>query len=99
MSTTAKKKSKKAKTERKDVLENWEFDPNKAKVLISIRLDGDVLEAVKAAANERGMKYQPFINEVLRRQFVFGELSGRDLAEFEEAMRKIAREEIERKAG
>ncbi|OFZ54964.1 MAG: hypothetical protein A2428_03055 [Bdellovibrionales bacterium RIFOXYC1_FULL_54_43] len=61
-----KKKGKKLKYGKKDLLAGWEFDPNEAKVLISIRLDGDVLEAVKAAAAKAGKKYQPWINDVLR---------------------------------
>ncbi|MGZ3686834.1 MAG: BrnA antitoxin family protein [Bdellovibrionota bacterium] len=41
-------------------------DPKNAKVLISIRVDGDVLEAFKKRAEREGKKYQALMHEVLR---------------------------------
>lgn len=37
-----------------------------AKVKISVYLDGDVLVGIRERAKEEGMKYQPYINKVLR---------------------------------
>lgn len=48
------------------VLDADEFDPKHVKVTISIRLDGDVLKAVKEDALRRRVKYQPLINQLLR---------------------------------
>lgn len=62
--------AKKAKIQygKKDLLSHDEFDPKHSKVLISIRLDGDVLAAIKQSAGSGA--YQTLINETLRRQFV-----------------------------
>jgi uncharacterized protein (DUF4415 family) len=73
---------------KKSVLDADEFDPKYVKVLISTRLDGDVLEAVKAAALERGIGYQTLINQVLKDRFIGN-------AE-EENIRRIVREELKR---
>lgn len=54
---------------KKDVLDADEFDPKYAKVSISIRIDGPVLQAVKAAADEKGVKYQSLINSTLKGVF------------------------------
>ena len=55
---------------KKSVLDSDEFDPKHSKVLISIRLDGDVLQAIRQAATLKGAAYQTMINEVLRHTFV-----------------------------
>ena len=70
------------------VLEADEFDPKYVKILISTRLDGDVLEAVKKAARERAVGYQTLINQVLKDRFIGN-------AE-EEKIRRIVREELKK---
>jgi len=79
----AKKKNNYGK---QSILDADEFDPKYAKVLISTRLDGNVLSAVKAAATERGMGYETLINQVLKDHFLGN-------AE-EEKIRRIVREEL-----
>jgi predicted DNA binding CopG/RHH family protein len=49
-----------------DTGENLVFDPKDAKVMISIRVDGDVLKAFKDQAKASGKKYQAIMNDVLR---------------------------------
>ena len=71
---------------KKSTLDADEFDPKHAKVLISIRLDGSVLEAVKAEADKKGVKYQPLINQLLKEHF-FGNSD-------EDRIREIVREEL-----
>ena len=61
---------KKISYSKNSVLDADEFDPKYTKVLISTRLDGQVLEAVKAAAAERGVGYQTLINQVLKDKFI-----------------------------
>jgi predicted DNA binding CopG/RHH family protein len=72
----------------KSVLDSDEFDPKFTKVLISTRLDSEVLKAVKAAAKERGLGYQTLINQVLKDHFVGNSE--------EERIRRIVREELKR---
>ena len=73
---------------KKSVLDADEFDSKHVKVLISIRLDGEVLEAVKKAAEARGLKYQPLINQLLKEHF-FGNAE-------EDRIRKIVRQELDK---
>jgi uncharacterized protein (DUF4415 family) len=89
------------KVQREDRLGDWQFDPSKAKVLISIRLDGEVLEAVKSAAASRGMKYQTLINELLKRELLGSPNEKLDLkrAISELEARMSALEGIGKKAG
>jgi predicted DNA binding CopG/RHH family protein len=65
-----------------------EFDSKYVKVLISTRLDEDVLKAVKTAAAERGIGYQTLINQVLKDHFLGN-------AE-EEKIRRIVRDELKK---
>ena len=71
---------------KKSVLDADEFDSKYVKVLSSIRLDGDVLSAVKAAAEKSGVKYQPLVNQILKEHF-FGKPE-------EDRIREIVREEL-----
>jgi predicted DNA binding CopG/RHH family protein len=71
---------------KQSALDADEFDPQYVKVLISIRLDGDVLAAVKAEAGKKGVKYQPLINQLLKEHF-FGNSE-------EERIREIVRQEL-----
>ena len=73
---------------KKSVLDADEFDPKHVKVLISIRLDGAVLGAVKAEAEKKGVKYQPLINQLLKEHF-FGRPD-------EDRIREIVREELDK---
>ena len=43
-----------------------------SKVQITLRLDGDVLEAIKRTAEAKGLRYQTFLNAYLKRSFVDG---------------------------
>jgi len=52
------------------------FDPEAAKIPISIRLDGSVLAALKTEAERFGIPYQTYIGSVLHR-FAQGELIDR----------------------
>ncbi len=81
----AKKKIKYAK---KSTLDLDEFDPKYIKVLISTRLDENVLQAVKSAALERGIGYQTLINQTLKDRFL-GNTE-------EEKIRRIVREELKK---
>jgi hypothetical protein len=45
-------------------------DRTKQKVRISIMLDGDLLDAIKAHAKEHDEKYQPLVNQTLRDIFL-----------------------------
>jgi uncharacterized protein (DUF4415 family) len=77
------------KTYRKtSILDADEFDPKHIKVLISTRLDGEVLKALKAAAKVRGIGYQTLINQTLRNSFL-GDAE-------EEKIRRIVREELKK---
>ena len=81
----AKKKINYAK---KSTLDADEFDPIHTKVLISIRIDGSVLDAVKAEADKKGVKYQPLINQLLKEYF-FGNKD-------EDRIREIVRDELKK---
>jgi hypothetical protein len=50
----------------KDVLDSHEYDPGDAKVMISIRVDGDVLKLFKERAEAEGIGYQTLMNRALR---------------------------------
>jgi len=71
---------------KKSTLDADEFDSKYIKVLISIRLDGDVLAAIKEEATKKGVKYQPMINQILKDRY-FGRPE-------EERIREIVREEL-----
>lgn len=74
MSITKKGKGKKTKLQ-KELLAGWEHNPAKAKIRISIWIDGDVLMAAKERAKEtsaregREMGYQTLMNRTLREEF------------------------------
>jgi predicted DNA binding CopG/RHH family protein len=81
----AKKKINYAK---KSVLDEDEIDSKYVKVLISTRLDENVLKAVKSEAAEQGIGYQTLINQVLKDRFL-GNTE-------EEKIRRIVREELKK---
>ncbi len=70
------------------VLDSDEADSKYVKILISTRLDENVLKEVKSAAAEQGIGYQTLINQVLKDHFIGN-------AE-EEKIRRIVREELKR---
>ncbi len=43
-----------------------DFEQSDVKVKITCFLDADVLKALRIAAKEDGMKYQPYLNKMLR---------------------------------
>lgn len=49
-----------------------DFEQSDVKVKITCFLDADVLNALRIAAKEDGMKYQPYLNKILR-EVVLGE--------------------------
>ncbi len=54
---------------KKDVVTE-ELDISKAKVKVSMFLDGDLLVEIKEQAKISGVKYQTFINQTLRQIFM-----------------------------
>lgn len=77
----------------KDVLPAGEFDPKKSKVKISLLLDGDLLEAYRAAAkNTQHGEYQTLMKEKLR-EAVFGRRVDPALRD---TIREVVREEIKK---
>jgi predicted DNA binding CopG/RHH family protein len=73
---------------KKSTLDSDEFDSKYVKVLISTRLDEEVLKAVKKAALERGIGYQTLINQTLKDKFI-GNVE-------EEKIRRIVRDEMKK---
>lgn len=63
-------KNKAIRYGKESLLANEDLDPKKAKIRISIMLDGDLLAAVKTAATLGHKKYQTLINETLRDEFL-----------------------------
>ena len=70
-----------------NLLDADEFDKKHTKVMITTRLDGEVLEAVKIEAASRGIKYQTLINQFLRERLI-------GTAE-DEKIRRIVRDELQ----
>lgn len=91
-------RKKKIQYTKTSTLDSDEFDRVHAKVLISIRIDADVLDAVKADAAKLGEKYQPLINRLLRQHYFDICESSADDKALEAKIRKIVREEILKKA-
>ena len=79
---------KKINYTKNNVLDVDETDSKYVKILISTRLDEDVLKAVKSAAAAQGIRYQTLINQALKDRFIGN-------AE-EEKIRRIVREELKR---
>ena len=90
MNTTNKKLS----YGKKNLLTDEKFDPSKAKVRISIMIDGDILEAFKKMASKAGGKYQSLMNQKLRDTV---ESQGLD-AEMKSQIRSMIRDELKKKA-
>lgn len=66
MSSKAKKKKKKIKYGKKDVLSEKTFEASNMKRRISIMVDLDVLDRFKEEASRRSLPYQTLINQALR---------------------------------
>ncbi|MGZ3713209.1 MAG: hypothetical protein ACXVBE_15705, partial [Bdellovibrionota bacterium] len=66
------------------------FNPRETKFRVTMFVDLDVLDKIRELAKFRGLPYQTYINQMLR-DSVFG-------SEFEDKVRKIVREEIEKKS-
>ncbi len=43
-----------------------EFDPRETKVKVTVYVDGDLVNRLRERAKEEGIKYQPYINKLLR---------------------------------
>lgn len=87
MKSTAKKKIKFGKVS----LPETAFNPKETKFRVTMYIDLDTLDRIRKKAKERGLPYQTFINQILR-ETMFGQ-------EMDERIRKILREELNRKAG
>jgi uncharacterized protein (DUF4415 family) len=61
---------KKIRYGKKDLLAPGDLDLKNAKVMITIRLDGDVLAAIKKAADQVHVPYQTLVNQKLRETFL-----------------------------
>ena len=84
------KPTKKKKTKLGNVtLPDDAFNAKETKFRVTMFLDLDVLDAIRARAKDRGLPYQTFINQVLRDLVLGNELN--------ERIRTIVREEIEKK--
>jgi uncharacterized protein (DUF4415 family) len=87
-----------------------EFEPKNVKVRVTMMVDGDVLQAFKAAAKTRDMGYQTLMNQTLRENIPDPSQSAMDaivkallkdskaIHEIAERLRPIVQEEI-KKAG
>jgi uncharacterized protein (DUF4415 family) len=64
--------------------------PSPGKTRITIMIDGDIIEAFRAKAEEAGRGYQTLINEVLR-----AAMAGDDRPVTAKVLRKILREELD----
>jgi uncharacterized protein (DUF4415 family) len=67
---TQEKPSKKINLGRKDLLDDSYRDPKNKKHRVTMWVDGDVLEAIKAEAAKVGAGYQTFLNKRLREIFL-----------------------------
>ena len=56
-----------------------DFEPRNIREKITILLDQDVLDEIRAQAEESGRKYQPLINDSLRALYLPQTLSGHGL--------------------
>lgn len=65
-------------------IEDNELDLNRAKVRVNMWIDGDILEKVRKDAHEHGLKYQTYINKLLRDAVL-----GNEVKERLEALEKI----------
>lgn len=91
MSTTGKK----PKMGKKELLGDWEPNPKRAKVRISMFIDGDVLLAFKEAAKKTSHgEYQTLMRQTLR-EAMFGKRVDPALRE---TIREVLREELKRGA-
>ena len=88
-------KSKKLKYGKTDVdLSN--LDPREIKVRISTFVDGDVLKKLKVHAQKTGLKYQTLLNSVLRKYVEAPFPVSDEVHVFEDAVRKIVRDELKK---
>ncbi len=67
------------------------FNSRETKFRVTMFLDLDVLDEIRVRAKARGLPYQTYINQLLR-DLVMGQ-------EMDERIRRIVREELDKKAG
>ncbi len=70
-----------------------EILPRDESVRISIVMEGDLLDAIKAQAREAGKPYQRVMKEALRQHFIGPVIDG----ELIRTIRKIVRDELKKK--
>jgi hypothetical protein len=49
----------------KDLIEG-DYDPKDVKVKVTVYIDGDIVDQLRDRAKQEGLKYQPYINKLLR---------------------------------
>ena len=66
-----------------------DLTPQETKVKVTIYLDGDLLLEIRRCARKHGKKYQTYINEALREQFLRSNKTV-DVEEFRELAHRVA---------
>ncbi len=80
-------------------LDSDTFAPQNVKERITTMLDQDALEALRAIAQKKGVKYQTLLNQIVRSFVGLGGGGRRPKGELtEEGVRKIVREELKKRA-
>lgn len=75
------------------------FAPHNVKERITTMVDQDALEAFRKMAEERGLKYQTLLNQVIRNFVGLGSGKRSSKSELtEEGVRRIVREELKKRA-
>ena len=74
------------------------FAPHNVKERITTMVDQDALEAFKKIADEKSVKYQTLLNQVIRNFVGLGGKRPMKSELTEESVRKIVREELKKRA-
>lgn len=75
------------------------FAPHNVKERITTMVDQEALEALRAIAQKKGIKYQTLLNQIIRNFVGLEGRSRRTKGELtEESVRRIVREELKKKA-
>lgn len=69
-------------------------DSSTTKVSVTARIDMDIVSWLRQESEKRGMPYQTLLNSILKEA-----MTGQQTYNSEEAIRKIVREELGKKAG
>lgn len=74
-----------------------ELDPRSVKIRITTMIDLELLKSLKKIAKKKGTKYQTLLNEIIR-IYVEQHNEGRVVALTEARVRKIIRDELQKRA-